>query len=151
MWVEPGQLYRLIGSMLVIVSSIQCSGVDLPDDRARLLKLMESPDLEVAVSAAQKVDRLYGEDALIEAAETGNTQARTWAASLLAGHDSARSKSTLLLFLRDDSADVRRAAVIALRGLCDRTCIPSIRPLLNDSDASVRDMAQVSLHIVETK
>lgn len=130
--------------VFVLVAS-GCKEVVLPDGEQELLMLMDSEDLEIAVRATQRLDRLYGQDGLLKAVRGGGVSARTWAAASLQGYPSAKSKAALLKSLADPEAAVRSKAVIALRAMCDRSCAEQIEPLTEDSDETVREMARATL------
>lgn len=83
----------------------------LPDDQPTLARLADSDDLETALRATQKISEVYGEKALLDLIEKGGPNARGWAASLLLGHPSDRTKQALLVALKDSSPDVRSCAI----------------------------------------
>lgn len=121
-----------------------CSDLQLPDDRASLLILGDSPDLETSVRASQKLAELYGESALLEALQTSGPTGRGWAAALLLGYPSAPVREALLLATQDSSADVRAKVAITLGGICDRQCLPALEALASDTDEKVRESAERS-------
>lgn len=122
-----------------------CREVALPDDRTELGKLMDSESLEVAFNATQKLGRLHGADPLRQMIRSGGTQARWLAAAALEAHPSAESRNALLNALADGSPEVRSKAVIALRSMCDKSCVAQVEPLLVDADETVRVVAGATL------
>jgi HEAT repeat protein len=141
-------------SLLIFVLAaawISCSRVQLPDDRASLLKLTDSDDFETSVVAAQKLAHLYGESALLEALQTRGPTGRGWAASLLIGYPSVATREALVAAARDPSPDVRAKVAIALGGVCDISCLPTIETLIADPEESVRDVAARSKARIESQ
>jgi len=132
--------------MVCILASMNgCSRPKLPDDKEALFALMNSDDLEVAVRATQRLDELYGKDALLEALKRGSPQVRSWAAAALQAHPGSDSREALLSCLADRSPEVRSKAVIALRSMCDQTCLPHVAPLEHDEDETVRVVAKATI------
>lgn len=128
-----------------------CSSIQLPDDRASLLKLGDSTDLETSVRASQKLAELYGEPALIEALKTSGPTGRSWAAALLLGYPSSAARDALFAAAKDPSPDVRVQVAIALGGICDAQCLPTLEALASDSDDRVRRFAAQSKSRVESQ
>jgi HEAT repeat protein len=151
MGIIPRMLAQRLCLLGVCVILGACSDVQLPDGRQQLQALMESEDLNVALKATQKLDNLYGMNALLETVRKGGTQARWLAASALQGHPAAEARGALLDSLNDQSAAVRSKAVIALRSMCDASCVPRIEPLLNDTDETVRIMAAATIREINAK
>jgi HEAT repeat protein len=128
-----------------------CSSIELPDDRASLLKLGDSTDLETSVRASQKLAQLYGEPALIEALKTSGATGRGWAAALLFGYPSRATREALFSAAKDPSADVRAKVAITLGGICDAECLPTLEALASDSDEKVRQIAAQSKSRIESQ
>jgi HEAT repeat protein len=128
-----------------------CSSIELPDDRASLLKLGDSTDLETSVLASQKLAELYGQPALIEALNTSGPTGRSWAAALLLGYPSSATRDALFAAAKDPSPDVRVQVAIALGGICDAQCLPALDALARDSHDRVRRFAAQSKSRVESQ
>jgi succinate dehydrogenase/fumarate reductase flavoprotein subunit/HEAT repeat protein len=116
------------------------------DGAPALLTLAADPDLLVRAAALEAAAGL-GDERLTEACVRGTTdpawQVRTGAARGLASGDPDTAVPALLVALADEHLDVRKAAVIALRGFTDR---PDVRHGLElatkDVDADVRGYAR---------
>jgi len=142
---------RVIG-LVTVLALVGCApSPPLPDDQPTLARMADSDDLEIALRATQKISEVYGEKALLDLLEKGGPNARGWAASLLLGHPSDRTRQALLVALKDSSPDVRSKALISLATLCDRTCLPAITPLANDPDPKVREIQVRTSQAIESR
>ena len=138
--------------LVMVLAFVGCApSPPLPDDLPTLARLADSDDLETALRATQEISTVYGEKALLDLLEKGGPNASGWAASLLLGHPSERTKQALLFVLRDSSADVRSKALISLATLCDRTCLAVVTPLADDPDPQVREIQHRTVQAIESR
>jgi HEAT repeat protein len=120
-----------------------------------LLQKLNDPDPFVRVEAVQALGEIQKEKSLATLCDCltdENLYVRAYAAEALGkiGQvDIALTLSRLLPALDDPSPYVRAMMLVALGELQDKRAIDSIRELLQDEDASVREMAAWALGNIE--
>jgi HEAT repeat protein len=127
-------------------------GPHLPDDLTSLIRLMNEKDETLSVDSTNKVWKAYGKSGLIRAVDEGGAIARARAAFQLREYKDRDTETRMVrLISTDPDSFVRLQALWTLEEIGTPEVLPTVRRMVNDSDATISRQSQDTVRAIERR